>query len=309
MPNKAPTSLAVVIPATDRPATLGHCVAAIKASTEPPDELVVIAEPSAGGPAAARNAGVAETTSEVVAFVDADVVVHPDALARLREAFAADPDLAAAFGSYDDAPRDPGIVSRFRNLLHHHIHTSAPGPADSFWAGLGAVRRRSFEAAGGFDAERFTTSAVEDIDLGMRIRAAGGRIALDPGIRGTHLKRWTLASMVRTDVLARGVPWLRLQLEAGRLAGSLNLGWRQRVGAANAVATTWAMLRRRPRGVLAGCAAELALEHRLYSLLRRRGGLALALAGLPLHLLHHLCSVLSVPLATVAHARSARGER
>jgi GT2 family glycosyltransferase len=298
-----------VIPATDRPATLEQCVAAIKASSEPPDELVVVGEPTAGGPAAARNAGVAETTSEVVAFVDADVLVHADALARLREVFAADPDLAAAFGSYDDAPRDPGIVSRFRNLLHHHIHTSAPGPADSFWAGLGAVRRRSFEAAGGFDAERFATPAVEDIDLGMRIRAAGGRIALDPGIRGTHLKRWTVTSMIRTDVLARGVPWLRLQLEAGRLAGSLNLGWRRRLGAANAVATTWAVLRRRPLGVLAGCATELALEHRLYSLLRRRGGLTLALAGLPLHLLHHLCSVVSIPLAAVTHARSAWGER
>jgi transposase len=32
-------------------------------------------------------------------------------------------------------------VSRFRNLLHHHTHTTHPGPACTFWAGCGAVRR------------------------------------------------------------------------------------------------------------------------------------------------------------------------
>ena len=307
MPNSGPTTLAVVVPATDRPPTLSRCLDAIRASSEQPDELVVVGDPAAAGPAEARNAGVAETTSEVVAFVDADVLVHPDALARLRATFAADPELAAAFGSYDDEPADPGTVSRFRNLLHHHVHTSSAGPADSFWAGLGAVRRESFTAAGGFDAQRFATSAVEDIDLGMRIRAGGGRIALDPEIRGTHLKRWTLASMIRTDLLARGVPWLRLQLEAGQLAGSLNLGWRQRLGALNAVATACAAARKRPVGVLAGCLAELALERRLYALLRRQGGLGLAAAGLPLHLLHHLVSVASIPLAAVAHLRSRWG--
>jgi hypothetical protein len=303
MPNNASTTLAVIVPATDRPATLARCVAALEGSSEPPDELVVVSEPAGAGPAEARNAGVDATASDVVAFVDADVLVHPDALARLRGAFAADAQLAAAFGSYDDAPEGAGAVSRFRNLLHHHVHTNSPGPAETFWAGLGAVRRESFEAAGRFDAERFTTAAVEDIDLGMRVRAAGGRIVLDPRIRGTHLKRWSLGSMLRTDLLARGVPWLRLQLESGRISGSLNLGWRQRLGALVAVATATAAVRRRLLGVIAGCVAEVALEARFYALLRRRGGVALAAAGVPLHLLHNLVSVLAVPLAAIAHFR------
>ncbi len=307
MPNNDPTTLAVIVPATDRPATLARCIAALEASSEPPDELVVIAEPSAAGPAAARNAGVAATTSAVVAFVDADVVVHPDALERLRGAFAADPELAAAFGSYDDAPEAPGAVSRFRNLLHHHVHTSSPGPAQTFWAGLGAIRRDRFDAAGGFDADRFAGPAVEDIDLGMRIHAAGGRIVLDPEVRGTHLKRWSLGGMVRTDLLARGVPWLRLQLEAGQVSGSLNLGWRRRLGAATALLAVIAAARRKPRDVLVCLAAEVALEVRFYALLRRRGGFALAAAGVPLHLLHHLVSVASVPLAAVGHLRGRRG--
>ena len=162
--------------------------------------------PADAGPAAARNAGVAATTSELVAFVDADVVVEAEALARLRARFAADPGLAAVFGSYDDTPAAPGTVSRFRNLLHHHVHASSPGPAETFWAGLGAVRREALERAGGFDAERFPEAAIEDVELGMRLRRAGAAIVLDPEVRGTHLKRWSLRSMVDTDLRRRGAP-------------------------------------------------------------------------------------------------------
>ncbi|MGH7896935.1 MAG: acetone carboxylase subunit gamma, partial [Candidatus Binatia bacterium] len=44
--------------------------------------------------------------------------------------------------------------SRFRNLLHRHVHQEGAGPATTFWAGLGAIRREAFERVGGFDALR-----------------------------------------------------------------------------------------------------------------------------------------------------------
>ena len=148
MPNFRQPSLAVIVPATDSPPTLERCLAALEHSSEPPDELIVITNPPGRGPAEARNDGAAQATSELLAFVDADVAVDPQALARLRAAFAADPALAAAFGAYDDSPAAPGAVSRFRNLLHHHVHADAAGPAETFWAGLGAVRSADFVAAG-----------------------------------------------------------------------------------------------------------------------------------------------------------------
>lgn len=308
MPNSEPPTLAVIVPATDRPPTLDLCLEALRASSEPPDELVVVSEPAGTGPAEARNAGVASCSSEVVAFVDADVVVEPEAVARLRRRFADDRGLSAVFGSYDDRPAAPDPVSRFRNLLHHHVHTESAGPAETFWAGLGAVRRRDFEAVGGFDAERFPAPAVEDIDLGMRLRAAGGSIELDPLIRGTHLKRWTLASMVSTDLQARGIPWVRLQLEAGESSSALNLGWRHRLSAAATVSTTLATLARRPLAALGSLAAVVALNRSFLDLLRRRGGLGLAAIGVPLLILHQLTAVVSALLGGLAHTLD-RGER
>ena len=295
--------LTVVIPATDAPATLGRCLAALRRSSAA-HVVEVVADPRDGGPAAARNAGVARTDGDIVVFVDADVEVHADALARLREALEHDAGLAAVFGSYDEHPRASATVSRFRNLLHHHVHTSAAGPATTFWAGLGAVRRDAFDAVGGFDARRYPRPSIEDIELGMRLHAAGRRIALDPRARGTHLKRWTLRSMLRTDLAARGAPWVALRLERGGAGGAvLNLSWRHRLAAAAAVLAAAGAVAGRGRVAALALVAMVALNARFYALLARRGGVRLVLAGVPLHLVHHLTAAASVPAGVLLWAR------
>jgi hypothetical protein len=182
------------------------------------------------GPAEARNFGVDHVDSEVVLFVDSDCVVHPDVGKRVREAFANDPRLVSLMGCYDDAPPDPGFFSGYMNLRHHFIHASAPRESAGFWAGCGAVRREAFLRAGGFDAARYTSPQIEDIELGLRL-AAHGRTRLDPEIQVTHLKAWTLRSVVETDVFARALPWSRLILERGPIPTSLNTRPSQRLAA------------------------------------------------------------------------------
>lgn len=296
--------LSIVVPATDNPPTLARCEAAIRASLPADAEVIVQREPAAAGPAAARNAGAARARGNVLTFVDADVVVEPGALARIERRFAAEPNLGALFGSYDERPEAPGAVSRFRNLLHHHLHSSAPGPARTFWAGLGAVRRAAFEDVGGFDSARYDRSAIEDVELGTRLVAAGYRVELDPLIRGTHLKRWTLRSMAATDFARRGVPWVRLMLERRELASSLNAGFRQRLAAGAALVAAGALAARRPALAVAGAAAMVGANAPFYALLARSGGASLALVGVPLHALHHLTAAASVPAGLVAHART-----
>ncbi len=296
----------MVVPATDRPPTLARCLAALRSSVEPADELIVVETPSGTGPAGARNAGAKQARAGVVAFVDADVEVHPDALGRLHRAFAHDPQLVAVFGCYDDRPADPSPVSRFRNLLHHHVHASSPGPAETFWAGLGAIRRDAFLAVGGFDAVRYPQPAIEDVELGMRLRAGGGRITLDPAITGTHLKRWSLTGMVHTDFARRGVPWTRLRLETGRTAATLNLSLRHRLSALASLALVGSLVVRRPLCGLAALTALVALNAEFYGLLARQGGAPLVAAGVPLHVVHHLVAAASVPAGAVLHTTGSR---
>jgi len=264
----------------------------------------VVAEAAAPGPASARNAGAERATGDVLVFVDADVVPARAAFARIRAAFAADAALVAVFGSYDDVPEAPGAVSGFRNLLHHHVHHSSPGPAATFWAGLGAIRRDAFLTAGGFDADAYPHASIEDIELGARLVRGGARILLDPSIQGTHLKSWTLAQMIETDFRRRGVPWVELLARGKASPTTLNLGWRHRLSAAASLGGTVALLSGRPRAALGAVVALVALNASFYALVARRRGAVEAVAAVPLHAVHHLTGIVAVPVGLARAART-----
>lgn len=291
--------LSCIIPATDRPPTLGRCLAAIRDAQSPPEELIAITEPTPAGPAGARNEGSQRASGEVLVFVDADVIVHPDVFVRIRDAFDREPELAAVFGSYDDSPEAPGAVSGFRNLLHHYVHQQGEGSASTFWAGLGAVRREVFLRAGGFDADRYPVPSIEDIQLGIRLTTEGNLIRLDPSLQGTHLKAWSLTQMVRTDYLHRGLPWARLLLSSREVPPTLNLGWRHRLSALSSALAVLALAIRRPRAAALALLTMVALNVRFYGLLWRRRGPSQAAAGVGLHALHHLTASASAGAAVV----------
>jgi GT2 family glycosyltransferase len=300
-------TLSVIVPATNDPPTLARCTAAIRDAEAAPEEVFVVREPVRTGPAAARNAGAREATGDVLVFVDADIEVHSDAFTRIRAAFADQDQLVALFGSYDDAPEAPGIVSRFRNLLHHHVHQTSGGPATTFWGGIGAVRRDAFEQVGGFDQERFPVPSIEDIELGMRLTAAGALIVLDPDIQGCHLKHWSLSQMVRTDFHNRGIPWVELLLESRGGSSALNLSWRHRLSTASVLLGVGALVAGRPRAALAATSTLLVLNRSFYALLARRRGRLEAIAGVGLHAVHHLTAAAAVPVGLVRHVRRLTG--
>ncbi len=307
--------LTAIIPATDAPASLRRCLQAIRGAQDPPDEILCIIDASLPGPAAARNEGVRRAQHGLLVFIDSDVVVHPDAFVRIRRRMEAEPSLDALFGAYDDRPADCGLVSGFRNLLHHHVHQRAPGASSTFWVGLGAVRRAPLVAAGGFDERRYRRPAIEDVELGLRLSDAGARIVLDPTLLGTHLKRWTLGRMLRTDLCHRAVPWVTLLLRRRRSSTALNLGWRHRLSAMACLAALAALavtpLPWSAVALGAGTAILVALHHPLYALLWRRRGRRAASLGVVLHAVHLLICVLAVPVGLLAYvvealARQAR---
>jgi GT2 family glycosyltransferase len=274
----------------------------------PPDWLAgsrarLLATGRRSGPAVARNLAAANAVGDILLFVDADVELHRDAIERIRRHFESNPRLDAVFGSYDDRPAAPGLVSQFRNLLHHHTHTSHAGSASTFWAGCGAMRRSSFEAIGGFDG-RYTRPSIEDIELGMRLAAAGGQLLLDPGILCTHHKHWSLRSMVITDIRQRALPWSRLLRSrphppvglnltlAGRCSGALTL-----LLLACLLSLPW--LRQAGWVALACMVALLLLNQRFYRFCLRVRGPVFLLGSIPLHFLYFLYSTLTYGLVAV----------
>lgn len=252
--------MAVIVPAHQAAADIGPCLDAILAAGFAREDITVVDDGSRDAtgdvargrgvrvvrndtplrPARARNVGVAATRSETIVFVDADVLIAPGARARIAGFLMAHPDHVAIFGSYDAAPpKEQRDVSRYRNLLHHYVHQQSDPEAGTFWTGFGAVRRDAFEAAGGLDP---AWEDIEDVELGLRLKAAGGRIRLDRDLLCKHLKNWTLPGMMRTDRRGRAVPWTRL-LAAGRTGvGDLNLSAGRRVSALLVAAFPFALL-------------------------------------------------------------------
>jgi hypothetical protein len=135
----------------------------------------------------------------------------------------------------------------------------------------------------------------------MRLSDAGASIELDPGICATHLKDWTVVQMLRTDLLQRGVPWIRLLAERRRVPSSLNLGMRERLSVLASGAAVAALVLRRPQRAAVATALLVALNLPLYRVLLRALGPRRAIACVPLHAGHHLAAGLAVPLGLVRH--------
>ncbi len=260
------------------------------------------------GPAGARNRGAEAASGDLIAFIDADVAVHADALRLLSDRLWADPSLVAVFGSYDETPADESMVSRYRNLLHHYAHSESAGLVSTFWAGCGAVRADAFRAVGGFDDGQFAKPQIEDIELGYRLRRIGG-VLLDPAIQGTHYKRWSVASMMKTDLMDRAVPWVRLILESEPTPDSStpSLGRRALAGTAAAGATVAAVVLAAsgfglPAWILSAVLLALciAVNRRFYAWLWPRGGLSLVLVAIPLHFAYQFLSAVAVPIGAAS---------
>lgn len=318
--------VSVIVPAYNAAELLPRCLDALISDALTGEEILVIDDGStdvtgniasragirlitlgrSAGAAAARNAGAGATVGELLLFVDADVVIAPRTLARVRSHFAAHPECAALFGSYDARPDAPSVVSQYRNLLHHFVHQRANARPSHFWSGLGAIRRDAFLAVGGFDE---SMRALEDVELGYRLRRAGHEIHLDRTLQATHLKRWTLWSMLRTDIGLRALPWTRLLLSARVLPGDFSLDW----GARASVVTAWLLLAAIAlvplnawllTAVLVLVPTFLAINADLLKFFGRQRGRRFALAAMALHLLYSFYSGAGLLYGILSYALS-----
>jgi GT2 family glycosyltransferase len=319
-------TISVVIPCFQSARHLKRCLDAVRASTITPLEVFVVDDGStddsiaiAGtlgaevlrvpggprGPAAARNLGAARARGDVLLFLDADVAVRPDVIEKIAQRLDDHPEVAAIFGSYDDTPDHPAMLSQYRNLLHHFVHQRGQRDAFSFWAGCGAVRRCVFADLGGFD-ERYVRPSIEDIEFGGRLRAAGHRVWLCADLQATHLKRWTFPEIVRSDIRDRAIPWTRLIMEQAHLPQDLNTTVRSRLSAAAAWAAVTASFAALvvPGAVwvaVAALAALVFLNADLYGFFLRKRGLIFAVIAGAMHALYLLYSSAVFAAVTFAH--------
>jgi glycosyltransferase involved in cell wall biosynthesis len=166
-------------------------------------QLQVVEEPH-GGPASARNRGVAASSGELILFLGDDTEpADPGLIAsHVRLHRAAAKESYAVLGRVTWNPHQQ--VTPFMEWLvgrggfqfsFNRLQAGPVSPVDAFWTAHVSLGRGLFDRAGGFD-ERFPYAAVEDVELGTRLERAGGVLDYHPELLVLHTHPTELSASV-----------------------------------------------------------------------------------------------------------------
>ena len=256
-----PDTISVVICTRNRPQALARCLATLQRCSPQPDEIVVVDNaPDAPGAAEicraipnvrycieplpglsrARNRGVREARSAIIAFTDDDVEVAPNWIEGLKAGFV-DPAVTCVTGlvlpsslrnetAFAFEMDYGGLGGSFLPRLFgpDFLHMP-PGEAPQVWSiGAGAnmaIRRQAFERVGLFD-ERLgagATGCSEDSEFWYRLLAAGYSCRYEPAAIVHHEHRASLSELRRQlrDYMRGHMVALLIQYEAHGHTGNL----------------------------------------------------------------------------------------
>jgi GT2 family glycosyltransferase len=206
--------ISVIVCSRNGSRTIGECLAGLRRLDYPDYEVIVVDDGSLDGTGAialaygvktidgggaglgaARNAGLAEATGEIVAYIDDDASPEAHWLYHLAATFARTSH--AAVGGPNLPPT--GRPSGTRGLIEECL-AAAPGTpthvmltddeAEHVPGCNIAFRRTALESIGGFD-RRFHV-AGDDVDVCWRIQAAGGTLGFSPTAVVWHRRRDTI---------------------------------------------------------------------------------------------------------------------
>lgn len=194
-------SLSVLTLVKNRTAHLDQLVEGLRRSARSPDELVIIdmsdrpvPTPVTAFPtrifrletdglplARARNRAAGQATGDLLLFLDVDCIPARGLVAAVEKALSEQDALICADVRYlraDQARQGWTEEDLLATGLSHPIRTFPDeglvpeANAGLFWSLAFGLRRRTFDALGGFD-EAFTGYGAEDTDFGFRARDAG----------------------------------------------------------------------------------------------------------------------------------------
>lgn len=165
---------------------------------------VKLADAPRDGPAQARNEGVAVAAGELIVFVGDDTApAGPELLAAHERLHELNPDPRYAVQGRVTWNPDQAVTPFMRWLESSGVQFSFEGlepgkvdPATAFCTAHVSMKRELFERAGGFDA-RFPDAAMEDVELGSRLRGLGLELDYRPELLVLHTHPTTARESLR----------------------------------------------------------------------------------------------------------------
>ena len=230
-------AISVIIPHLNQPQALELCLGSLRSQTldRSAFEVVVVDNGSKSmpqeaverfpgtlllqelmpGPGPARNHGVASTSADVLAFIDADCRAHPDWLAsalRALESATARTVLGGDVQIWRNRQTTTTAIEAYESVFAYRFKLYIEQHGFSGTGNL-VVRRSDFYDIGPFQ----DIGVAEDIEWGRRARAAGYNFRYVPGMIVFHPARQSLRELY--------VKWDR-HIQHAVNAGSRTATWR-----------------------------------------------------------------------------------
>ena len=244
-------TFAVVVPAYNEAADIGATCRALLDLRPEPDEIVFVDDASTDdtpdiirrylvrpnmhlivqaanrGPAAARNTGISATSSEIVVFVDADVLLPRDFLARISRHYEQGADSVAVEAA---VPTTDAACERFFQAQHHYLYGD---DREVGWSQAFSCRR-SLAVSAGLFVEALPVPGGEDGEFVERLSTHTSRRIIDKSIVVHHVTPSTVGDFWR-QWHGRGVavPFVRRRMH--------NVTWPWLI-AERAAAAAWSAL-------------------------------------------------------------------
>jgi GT2 family glycosyltransferase len=248
----AEPSVTVVVPTHQRRETLRRTLESLQAqSVDPSSFEVVVAtdacddgsaemidalpvpyelrrvDPAGRGRAAACNAAIAAARGEVLIILDDDMQVVPEFVEQHRSNHPSG-SRRCVLGAVpvDLEPGGPPAAHYVKEKFDLHLARLGEDPEHlnrprSFYTGNASLRAEVMREVGGFD-ESFGIYGNEDVELALRLRAAGVQLGYDPRALAHQRYDKDLVGLQR-DTLAKGETTVLLARRHPRVFGELRL--------------------------------------------------------------------------------------
>jgi glycosyltransferase involved in cell wall biosynthesis len=149
------------------------------------------------GPAYARKIGIEKSLSDIVAFVDSDIVISDTTLKKMLEILKNEREIVAIVGILSKLHPNKNFFSVYKNLYINYILRRCPKYIDFIFGSCFAVKKRFLDNIPLTSLNNYG----EDTALGIELSNAGNKILLDQTLEVIHLKKYTFLSFVKNDFI------------------------------------------------------------------------------------------------------------
>jgi len=205
--------LSVIVPNYNGSETIGKCLDALYSSDYGDFEVIVVDDCSddgsadiislrpcrlvmldaRSGAARARNRGAAESSGDILFFIDADCIVRPDTVSAAVAACRGHEGTVFG-GTYTRTAHDDTFFSTFQSIFINYFETKRSEP-DYIASHAMVINRKMFLESGGFPHDFLPI--IEDVEFSHRIRRSGAKLAMAPDLLVSHIFNFTLLKSLK----------------------------------------------------------------------------------------------------------------